>query len=493
MKISQRTSEATVAQKYAGLDALEPSQLQNLTETIADILTIKVETAAHQINQQPEEALALYTVFVDGMKANGLNAREWRTNTMSLLPAKYWVGVTPRCGMPLNYVAPNDLASLKYLTQTEAVDAGHRQVRNREVLYKLIKAQVPSAILQQHDNLLAWKPLSLEAVSIYPNIGDGAALGLMHEIELLFYEIYRKQEEKARKETGVTDPLRSTPFYLIEEIARITSGIVQEAIFRNGWGFEDEDFQSIESFVLACGGPTEEENSLALDVLLNVTANRFLLERAKAQALAQKGLKINLNLINALNAKGIQAAPEITQHNYDIGHIRDILSNWFDSGIPNFTLKPDYLELCLEFGKQAQSHYLKTRGHHDTETHGSPYCYFLFTLALVACHFSEIQTTDEFSSGKFRDLVPGKSKGSRRTHPMPPGAQDMINSMYGQLFFGNYMHGLSAKGMSEYAKAFQVKHAHLQHLLFLIFKRSTVNNLQGLYDWLCPVKEPSGA
>ncbi len=482
MKSSKRTIEATVAQKYSSLDTLEPSQLKNLVETIAGILTVDEEEALHHIKQQPEEALALYMVFVDGMKTHGFNAREWRSHTMALLPTKYWVGVETRCGMPLKYVAPNDLASLKYLTQTVANDAGLRQVRNREVLYNLLKDKVPSAIRQQYQKLLAWEPLSAEAVENYPNIGDSAVLGVMHGIEQMYYIAYTKQERKAREETRQDDPLKGTPPYLIEEIARRTSGLVQATIFQEAWGFEAEDFQSTSNFFQAFGGDVGDEKSLVLKVLLNVAANRMLLERAKGQALAQEGLKFNINLINALNARGIWEAPVVTDNNYSDEHIQEIMARWFSAGIPGFTLTEDYLEVCLELGKQAQTHYVKTRGANAPQTHESPYSRFLFTLALVACHYSGAQTTDEFSNGKWCDVVPGKSKGIRRTQPLPPGAQDMISSMYGQLFFGNYVHKLSPDGMATYAKAFQVKHAHLQHLLFLMFKTNSVSNIQAMYD-----------
>lgn len=479
------------AERIESPDEMVASQRNNLVQTLADILTIDAKQADALIAAYPDDSVDLRNALVLDINEHGEHTREWRSSTMSLLPLQYWIPADAS-GSP-HFVADNPYASLKYLSHRETKNKKALQsLKNRCALHRALMETLSEKVRTHYAPLLDLDPkgpdceTSLQAVC-YPYMIDMRLSHLLHAVELMFNWEYAIEEQKQRPTR--LQPEQPTPPSLISGLAETAASRVQMLMVV--WGITDlVEWDRWDMGVEVAGEPRAElggigqRGHLALRVLCNLAANRELLERSRLQVLAAIGAQANRMLLEALNRNGIEMAPEPDEYSYDRLGIRAILLKWFGpsgvlAGDPVLAspLKGQDLEVVLTQAENIQDQYIHSRGHLSANQHRSGYDRFLFALAITACHVAKIKLPDEFLAGKERPAIPARNLGTRRVDLVDPEALELMKAMYGQLLYGNEGAQLSAYGVQRYADNFRLRHAHLQELLFNMFKRLSPSQL----------------
>ena len=488
--MSMANSIRNKASSMENLADMEESQRINLTQTLADILTLELQHADVLINHYPEDALDLYVAFAETVQAHGEHAREWRQSTMTLLPFQYWQPLAAESGPYL--VNDNPYTSLKYLSHREFTDAkAQQQLNNRKALHTALSECLRVNVHAKYASLLSWDAEDLvdaNGVTRYPHLKDISVWQLVHAVEAMFDHEYRLLEQHYRRQQGSPDT-EATPSRDIRELAKDAAARVhlQLASWTITELFSWAPFDKVE-YVL--GEPLLEEadigqrGHLILRVICNMAANRVLLERGRLNGLSAVAAEANQALLQALNRNGIFKAPHSSDYKYDEEGIRKLLDAWFgldgvvakDEAYPCI-LRGQDLEVVLAQAQNIRHQYMHTRGHHAHGQHATEYSAFLFALAVAACHFGKIKLPDEFSPGRAKPVIPARNLGERRMELVGPEAIELLKAMYGQLFYGNSGQKLSAEGARQYADDYRWRHAYLQDLLFNMFKRLSPSQL----------------
>lgn len=474
------------------LEDMAVSQRRNLGKTLADILTIDIWQADALIDEYPDDAVALYQAFAVKTIGYGDHAREWRSSTMALLPRQYWVSADGPDGP--HVVDDNPYASLRHLSHRETDTAKALQaMTNRRALYRALTEILSQDARGRYAPLLEWDETELtrfeegQSSIRYPYLNDMALGHLLHAVELMFDQEYGIAEQSRRPAT--LQPVQATSPDLIPELAAAAASGVHACMA--AWSVTDLlQWTRWDMGVTAVGespaeiGDIGQRDHLVLSVLCNLAANRVLLERSRLQVLAIIGAHANCVLLSALNRNGVESAPHPHNYSYDLAGIRALLLAWLGpngalAGDPilRMPLKGQDLEVILAQSDNIQGQYIHSRGHMTADQYRSGYDRFLVALAVAACHVAEIKLPDEFLSGKQRPAFPARNLGERRMELVGPEALELIKAMYGQLLYGNQGEQLSASGVQRYADCFRLRHAHMQELLFNMFKRLTPSQL----------------
>jgi hypothetical protein len=407
------------------LEDMEESQRINLAQTLADILTLEMRDADALISAYPEDALALYVAFSETVQEHGEHAREWRQNTMTLLPLQYWQPLAAETGPYL--VTENPYISLKYLSHRAFNDPkAQQQLNNRKALHKALSELLLGKVHEKYAPLLSWDDDDLvdaDGEARYPHLKDISLWQLTYAVEDMFNREYGLLEHQYRVEHD-TQETEATPSQAIEKLAEDAAGQVH--LHLAAWNitglFSWEPFD-MGAYVVGEPRPEEADDGqkghLILRVMSNMAANRVLLERARLDGLAAIGMQANQALLQALNRRGIFEAPSLSGYDYDDEGIRKLLDAWFGpdgalakDGTYQFCLKGQDLEVVLAQARHIRHQYIHTRGHYSGGQHATEYSAFLFTLAVVACYFGKIRLPDEFSPGRTRPVIPARNLGS---------------------------------------------------------------------------------
>lgn len=478
------------ASSIENLADLEESQRINLTQTLADILTLEMHDAEVLINDYPKDALDLYVAFAETVQEHGEHAREWRQNTMTLLPLQYWKPLAAESGPFL--VSENPYTSLKYLSHREFRDTkAQQQFNNRKALHKALSELLRVNVYEKYAPLLSWDAEDLidaGGVARYPHLKDITLWQLTHAVEDMFNREYYFFEHEYRTRHRSPDT-EATPSKTIRNLAKDAAERVhlQLASWTITSLFSWAPYDMGEYVV---GEPLPEEagaqqqGHLILRVMCNMAANRVLLERARFDGLSAIGAEANQALLQALNRNGIFEAPHFDDYDYDEDGIRKLFDAWFgpdglvatDETYPCSLTRQD-LEVVIAQARHIRQQYLDTRGHYAGGQHATVYSIFLFALAVAACHFKKIKLPDEFSPCRTKPVIPARNLGRRRMELVGPEAIELLKAMYGQLFYGNKGYQLNAEGTRQYADDYRWRHAYLQNLLFNMFKRLSPSQL----------------
>lgn len=471
------------ASLFESMADMENSQRTNLAATLADILTVDLAEADDLIDQYPEDALGLYTAFAETVQEHGDHAREWRQHTMALLPHSYWVPAADQDGPHL--VADSPYASLKYLSQREVDHVkALAQLSNRRALHTAITELLVQKVHAKYAPLLSWEektPGSFKGEERYPHLKDMALWELLELVERFFSIEYAREEQKLRARLQVPET-EATPVAHIAVLARSAAELVD--LLLAGWNIKSMfSWTPYDIGTFVVGAEPEEvadigqRGHLILRVLCNLGANRVLLERSRIHHLSGIGAKMNQDLLEALNRNGVHSAPDPEVYRYDEEGIRSLLLQWFGPGgvlehdaILPVCLQGQDLEVVLAQAKQIQYQYSRSRGFLAPEEHLSLHSCFLFAVALTACFAAKIKLPDEFTQGKEKPVIPARNLGERRMELVRPEALELLKAMYGQLLYGNPGTELLASGVQDYARHYKMRHAHLQQLLFNMFK-----------------------
>lgn len=478
------------ASLFESMADMENSQRTNLAATLADILTVDLAEANDLINQYPEDALGLYTAFAETVQEHGDHAREWRQHTMALLPLAFWVPADDQNGPHL--VEDNPYASLKYLSQREMDHVkALAQLNNRRALHKAITELLVQKVHTKYAPLLSWEdktPGSFDGEERYPHLKDMALWQLLELVQRFFSIEYAREEQKLRARLQVPET-QATPVAYIAELARSAAELVEFMLA--SWNIKSMfSWDPYDIGTIVVGAEPEEvadigqRGHLILRVLCNLGANRIFLERSHIHHLSEIGAKMNQDLLEALNRNGVHSAPDPEVYRYDEEGIRCLLLKWFgpggvlehDSNLP-VCLHGQDLEVVLAQAKQIQYQYARSRGFLAPEEHLSLYSCFLFAVALTACFAAKIKLPDEFSQGKEKPVIPARNLGERRMELVRPEALELLKAMYGQLQYGNPNTALLGSGVQDYSRHYRMRHAHLQQLLFNVFKRLSPSQL----------------
>jgi hypothetical protein len=478
------------AERIESPDEMAASQRNNLVQTLAEILTVEARQADALIAEYPDDSVDLRNAFVLDITEHGAT-REWRSNTMALLPIQYWIPADDP-GSP-HFVDDNRYASLKYLSHRETTNKKALQsLTNRRALHRALMDKLSEEVRAHYAPLLDWdetgpgRETAQQAVC-YPYLSDMRLSHLFHAVELMFNWEYAIAEQE-RRPAGLR-PQQPTPPSLVRGLAETAASRVQAHMAM--WNVTDlVQWARWDMGVEVAGEPRAElgdigqRGHLVLWVLCNLAANRQLLERSRLQALADVGAHANGMLLEALNRNGIEMAPNPHDYSYDPPGIREILLKWFGPGgaltgdpVVSSPVHGQDLEVVLAQAEKIQDEYVRSRGQLSAHQYRSGYDRFLFALAVTACHVAKIKLPDEFLAGKQRPAFPARNLGEQRKELVGPESLELLKGMYGQLLYGNEGTGLGAYGVQRYADNFRLRHAHLQELLFNMFKRLSPSQL----------------
>lgn len=488
----QEASDRPEALTSKGLDILEPSQRKRVAQTLADVLTLSDAEGMALLDSHPEEAYCAYLAFTVE-----LASREWRSHTMAALPYESWVLKDASAqDSPFQVEEPDaNFATLKYISARRELDEEERKhLGTRKKLHELLLNAI-RAKTEAYSPVLDWyDPESAEQ----PYRADAHLIVLIETIEQLFYAGYKNFEKGVRQAMG-WGPERDgtpTPYRFTNDIAKAAAEQVLRAV---RWRNEEESPPFSRKTGFAGEGPFPRKDELIFQLMANVTANRHLLELSRVNVITRVGANHLLKFLRALNAAGITETPATLPAQCTDDDIKAILSFWFGAeGTLNirrrtgerYVLKGDQLEVVVGISKKIHQEFLRTNGQvRDSDAqYTSSDDKFLFALAVVACDYVKAKVPDEFQRSQERMVVPGQSKGKGAKERMNPTKEAtlLVQKMYGQLLYGNPGTSLLHDEVQTYAHSQEYKRAHLQQLIFGMFKRGTPEQL---LDWFNQVEE----
>lgn len=386
--------------------------------------------------------------------------REWLHHSLAALPSSF-----VRIERDILVVEPTPAASLRYLSMDYMDDleiVRDKAFRSRELLCDLLygalskEGQALFRDIAERNSRIGLSPQ-------YSIHGDVAIAGAIHELEFLFYEIYSRVENAYRKSRDVPQDI-PTPLEWIEPFARCS-------------------VESIVRWLTPLVAPQIAEPSRddkIVQILSNIAANRILLEIACRTEFRENSSQMTVEFLNALNKEGLKEIPFVSSNS----DIYNCLQTWFGR---NGTLAsacgyPELSELethaAIDAAEQTQSMFLQTRGvfRENQDGFASKRDLLIFALSLVLCKFYDVRARGELTGSGLQYVFPNLqqiNEGSK----LSPSALEMSMIIYGQIIYANEGWAISGENIGRYADATRLKRAHLQSLIFNIFKRSTAVQL----------------
>lgn len=495
----QHANDRPEALSQNGLDLLEPSQRKRVAKTLADVLTLTDAEGLALLESHPDEAYQAYRAF-----AVDLDAREWRSHTMAALPYESWVLVDASFpGSPFQVEEQEtNFATLKYISPKRQLDAEeHKHLATRRQLHELllnaiqVKTKAYSPVLDWYDPESALQPYR----------GDALLIGLVESVEQMFYHEYGRAETYARRELNLEPALETipTPYEHTNAISKMAVELVLRGI---GWDTGAKPTLFCRRSGFAVESPFPRKDELLFQVMANVTANRHLLELSRVNVIARVGARHLVPFLRQLNEAGITETPAELLTQCTDNDIKATLSRWFGADGTlhirrrtgeRYVLKGDQLEVVVGISNTIHQDFLRTNGdfRRSAAQYTSAHDRFLFALAVVACDYAKAKVPDEFQRSQEKMVVPGQSKGKGAKERMTPSKEAcvLVQKMYGQLLYGNPGTSLLHDKVQSYAYYLEYKRAHLQQLIFGMFKRGTPEQLLALFNLLEELREKEQA
>ena len=397
--------------------------------------------------------------------------RQWLVASMASLPAACWVrkkahasvhGVT---GASLKYCVPGNSF------WDETADEG--QFLAREALCRSLVGSLDEETSERFGVMVRWGALRFPNPERHKVLLDVALADSIYQLERVFYSLYTVREYQMRTQLGMEPSVPTPP----EDIRQLADAV------------QDELFSGLMKTAQAASGA----NSLAVQLLSNIAANRFLLESAQQAVHAEQAQGLVVTLLIALNDHGVDEVPEV-ESNEDIGKK---LKEWFGpkQGVllkdPRFNRRHDAatdagLAYTVQLAGQVQEQYIELRGRGEGAARlqfGGPCNKLIFALAVVACAYAGIKVSEEAygTNDRRRPAYPARNK---RAEPASVHVMDLFSAIFGHIAFSNVGWALSPRNVSAYSNALAYKRACMQELVFLIFKRLSAPSLLAVHNKL---------
>jgi hypothetical protein len=349
--------------------------------------------------------------------------------------------------------------------------AGNPQVLARERLCRALADKLEPKQKDRFWPMVNWELLVTPDAEKHPYLRDVRLSDSINMVERGFYECYFRLEQEVREHKGIQASEPTSPELMMHLAA----------------GTQAEVFLALQNMASrAVGGP----ENLIVRLLANLAANRFILESAHFEVLADKACVANIKLVTALNSRGVHEVPVVVSDR----DVEDKLMGWFgrdgllaqEPGIER-PLQGKDLKHLLELSDQVQQEFIVTRGSiardMAQEAYDGPQNKLLFALGLVACFYGQVEVAKELLAdhNNKRRAFPGRTVRGR---PLGKHSMELFKSLFGSLAFSNRGWELRPDGMSAYARALAYKRGKLQELVFLVFKRMHSEQLLAIHNEL---------
>jgi hypothetical protein len=455
------------------------TDLEFLKEKLSAILTRETAPVSELIRKvHADEALKVLSAFNE---ASGLlESRQWTGPLLAHVSVQSWVA---RDDGEM-HVAPNSDASLRYLAlQPLPEKAVHerRQIEFREKFMKLLVGNLGRLIRKQYLPALQWVPhhqVADEGVRGQP-LASEIAFG--HDLDFLEKQMdayaHKLDEQWGHERKWPKD--QALPAAVIREHSKLALEHIKLMV--EGWLAENAE---------------EVPDSLIALTMMNLGANRALLEYARLDACGHEAAEMVVGVLRELNRQGIDEVPFVMEgldRRQGQEMLRTLLHAWFGPGgsvlsSQGLFVRPmveGEIDLVSRWSVQVQDSYIAGRGHRGGPAsaraiHGSSRHLFIFALGIVAAFYTKTKVPQEFAGKKTpkHSLFPGRNAiASGESESPSTHALKVLEQAYSLMFFGNTDWNLFAKGVSERAAINSLRRAHLQQLIFFVVKNRPSSQL----------------
>lgn len=491
--------------------------MARLSELVTDILSVSQDEAMQLLKQHPQDAEGLYNALIFAPRSpadeGGLSeliSQKWRNTTMALLPERDCIPFVGSCpdAFVINQSTLGNRGSLRHvslhkLDYGEGFDPAH----NRMVLLNELRSKVPAQLLQEFWPLVGLlsesnRSIDTARLAAYPHNDDLRLIRLADFLELKFNHCKHQAETMVRAQCHLPDDT-PTPIKHFPVLAKMAY-----ASALNDW----TQITGSRPKQATSDNAENAPGNLILQVMLNICANRQLLERARQQALAATAEEANIAFLKALNKAGIYEinAFEFSGQNAKWSRgslLYAVYSDCLDWDLPEYeaALGGKSLLDCTRAGLVAQFGpgtrwaesldcrplqgfdlewvmNLAERCHHhlhNTRLSGRSASYITWhtaVMAVVAAWHSKPSVQKlQAPSDRPISAFPVRNSGPN----WEPTAEHLAlySLMAGQLLYGNQGRSLRADSVASYAKAFDHYHAATQGLFMKVLKRGSPHEL----------------
>ena len=458
---------------------------------VADILSMKVETATAMLQGgRQHDALVLLALI---QKISGTIARKWNAPLLVKLPETAWeVSLAGQ-----RRVTPLDFASMRYLSPRLSSDEkqiAEKWMAERERLMKgLHEPDAPYAALTE------WKSpgqFKLEAANRLPFNGDIAFAETVIWLENLLKNAIQRGTRSRHNALGLSE---NQPLPLNED-KRCTLAALESL------KSEVKEWVSDSSLV------GEVPDSLRARLSVNLAVNRALWETCAMDARGEEATLVAKEFLSQMNACGVTAVPAPPPPPFVVSWLTATLSQWFGAGgrmrkkdaFFERVLSEAEIETALELAQSVQRRYILGRGAgfkpgDGQLAHGSPRNLFIFVMATLSVYYVKghwgdvaesrpVQVPREFRSSQTRSSLryPASSPlndedRSGEGRMLRIHAEELIEQVYGQMFFANEGWGLFAQKLEDHAEKQALKRACAEQLLEFAVKGRSSQELLNLF------------
>ncbi|AJX27849.1 hypothetical protein D0U02_15180 [Burkholderia pseudomallei] len=463
-------------------------EFRRARENLADILSLEERTASEILHDGHLNDVS----FLVGLfrKASNTLAHKWNAPLLAKLPVDAWdVGPAGE-----RRITPRDFASMRYLSplltgkdkETAELWAGERE----KLLKELHEPGGPYAAMTEWK---APKQFKSKGAQSLPFSGDIAFMETINWLDTLLGFQITLFAGRRHKALGL--PLSvALP---ANEDKRCSRDALQ---FMK---------QNVDAWCKDASLAGEASDSLRARVAVNLSVNRALWETCAKDARGEESATVAAQFLSRLNGCGIWMVPdEVPTRGAEWTGLAELLSRWFGAKgwlreKDDFfarVMTPHDIDRAVQLTESVQKRYKANRGgncgpEQAELAHGSPENLFIFAMATVSVFYVKgywggksqlrpVQTLKEFPAkhNKNSSRYPAFSTlDSGDGLMLPIHAEELIEQVYGQMFFSNQGWDLRAESVRQHAETQTIKRAYHEQLFEFAVKGRTSKELLNLF------------
>jgi hypothetical protein len=463
---------------------------RNARKYVADILSIEVDKATAMLQgERQRDALVLLALI---QEISGTIARKWNGHLLVKLPITAWeVGPAGQ-----RRITPLDFASMRYLSPRlssyEEQIAKEWMAERERLMRGLHELHGPYAALTE------WKSpgqFKLDAANRLPFNGDIAFAETVVWLENLFNNEIQRATRARHDALGLPD---DKPLPLHEE-TQCTLTVLES--------LKSDVKEWVSDSSLAGVVP----DSVRARLSANLAVNRALWETCAKDARGEEATLVAKEFLSHLNACDVIRVPDAAPRPFVQSWLTATLTQWFGAG-GRMKKKDAFFErvfsdaeinTALELARSVQRRYIVGRGAgmkpgDGEKAHGSPENLFIFVMATLSVYYvkghwgaeseyrpvrvpREFRGDEKRSSKRYPASSPLDDEAGGGEKMLRMHAEELIEQVYGLMFFGNEDWDLLADKLEAHAEKQAVKRACTEQLLEFAVKGRSSQELLNLF------------
>ncbi|APA84057.1 hypothetical protein BJG93_00555 [Paraburkholderia sprentiae WSM5005] len=463
-------------------------EFRRARENLADILSVG-ECAASEILHDGylNEVHSLVGLL---QQASNALAHKWNALLLAKLPVDAWdIGPTGE-----RRITPRNFASMRYLSPL--LTGKDKEVADLWVTARKNLSSVLHEPGGPYAAMTEWKPAEQFRSKVAQNLPFGDDIAFMETIigldNLLGQQItlFAGRRHKALGlPVGVALPA--------EEDKRCSRDALQ---FMK---------QNVDAWCKDASLAGKAPDSLRARIAVNLSVNRALWETCAKDTIGEEAATVAAQFLSRLNGCGITTVPdEVPTRGTKWTGLAELLSRWFGAkgwlreqdDVFTRVMTPQDIDRAVQLTESVQKRYKANRGGNGgpelaERIHGNPENLFIFAMATVSVFYVKGHWGGKSQLRPVQTLkeIPAEHNKSSSRYPafstldsgdglmFPIHAEELIEQVYGQMFFSNQDWNLQGENVRQHAETQAIKRAFHEQLFEFAVKGRTSRELLNLF------------